>query len=76
MVHAFVFAKTGSGASAAVLEAIESFDPISEGHVIAGDYDIIFEVDADDVNDILSLVSSEVQLLEGVLDTKTYIALE
>lgn len=76
MVHAFVFAKTGTGDSPGVLESIRSIDGITDGHVVAGDYDIIFEVDAADVNEILSLVSGEVQLLDGVLDTKTYIALD
>lgn len=76
MVHAFVFLKTGSGASPDVLESLKSMEAIIDGHVVAGDFDIILEMEADDVSNILSVVSGEIQLLDGVLDTKTYIALE
>ena len=76
MVHAFVLVKTGVGASSGVIDQLEAIEAVSEAHIVAGEYDLILEVDADAVNDILSFVTSEIQLLEGVLDTKTYISLE
>lgn len=75
MVHAYVLVKTGAGASSSVVEALAAFDAIDEAHVVAGEYDLILEVDADAVDGLVSFVSGEIQALEGVLDTKTYVAL-
>ncbi len=76
MVYAFVLIKTGAGASAGVLDSLEGITGIVEAHIVAGEYDIIAEVEVDEVHDVLDVVSSGVQTLDGVLDTKTYIALE
>ena len=76
MVHAFVMVKTAAGASESSVEAIRSLDAVAEAHVVAGEYDVIAEVDAPEVYDVLHTASSSIQGLEGVLDTKTYIALD
>ncbi|WP_435333704.1 Lrp/AsnC family transcriptional regulator [Haloarchaeobius sp. TZWWS8] len=75
MVHAFIMVKTAAGKSEELLEAIRSFEPVTEAHIVAGNWDIITEVDAEEVYDVMHTVASEVQGLEGVADTKTYIAL-
>lgn len=76
MVHAFVMVKTASGRSEALLESVRSLDRISEAHVVAGDFDIIAEADADEVYDILHAASTDISGLDGVADTKTYMALD
>jgi len=76
MVHAFVMVETVAGDSASVRDRITGIDGVVEAHVVAGEYDVIAEVDADDVRDILQAVSTEMQSLEGVVATKTYISLD
>ena len=76
MVHAFVMVKTGAGESERLVESIRGLDDVSEAHVVAGAYDIIAEVDAGEVYDVLRSVSSGVQGFEGVTDTKTYISMD
>ena len=76
MVHAFVLVKTGAGESEATVDAIRGIDAVAEAHVVAGDFDIIAEVDAPEVYEVLHTASSSIQGLEGVLDTKTYIAMD
>ncbi|MEY7851554.1 Lrp/AsnC ligand binding domain-containing protein [Natrarchaeobius sp. A-rgal3] len=76
MVHAFIMVKTAAGKSEGLLEAIREIEAVSAAHIVAGNYDIIAEVDADEVYDVLQAVSSGVQGLEGVTDTKTYIAMD
>lgn len=76
MVYAFVLVKTGAGVSAGVLDRLADIDGIVEAHIVAGEYDIIAEVEVAEVHGVLEVVSDGVQSLEGVLDTKTYIALE
>jgi DNA-binding Lrp family transcriptional regulator len=76
MVHAFIMVKTGAGESEPILEPVRALELVTEAHIVAGAYDIIAEVDADEVYEVLKTASSEIQGLEGVTDTKTYIAMD
>lgn len=76
MVHAFIMVKTAAGKSEGLLESVRGLEPVSDAHIVAGDYDIIVEIDAAEVYDILRSVSSELQGLDGVTETKTYIAMD
>jgi DNA-binding Lrp family transcriptional regulator len=75
MVHAFIMVKTAAGKSEDLLAQIRDIDPVHSAHIVAGNYDIISEVDAPEVYDILHTVSTEMQKLDGVADTKTYISM-
>jgi len=75
MVYAFVMVKTGSGASEGVVEAIHDLGGVVEANIVAGDFDVIVEVETEEVYDVLETVSGAVGSLEGVLDTKTYVSL-
>lgn len=68
--------KTAAGESETTVERIRELDTVSEAHVVAGDYDVIAEVSAPEVYEVLHTASSSIQNLEGVVDTKTYIALD
>ncbi|MFC6953926.1 Lrp/AsnC family transcriptional regulator [Halorubellus litoreus] len=75
MVHAFIMVKTAAGKSEDLLAQIRDIDLVDAAHIVAGNYDIISEVDAPEVYDVLHTVSSEMQKLDGVSDTKTYISM-
>lgn len=76
MVYAFVLVKTGPGASPDVIAVLEDDEAVRAAHVVAGEYDVIVEVEAAEVQSVLDLVSDTIQSLEGAVETKTYIALE
>lgn len=76
MVHAVIMVKTGTGRSEDVVVAVRDIDGVTEAHVVAGEFDVIAEVEAEEVYDVLHTASSDIQGLDGVLDTKTYIALD
>jgi DNA-binding Lrp family transcriptional regulator len=76
MVHAFVMVKTEAGEGERLLDAIRQVVSVSEAHIVAGNYDIIAEMDTDEVYDVLKSVSGDVQGLQGVTDTKTYISMD
>ncbi|UPW00972.1 Lrp/AsnC ligand binding domain-containing protein [Halorussus gelatinilyticus] len=76
MVHAFVMVKTAAGRSEDVLAAVRELDRISEAHVVAGEFDVIAEAEADEVYDVLQTASSDISGMDGVADTKTYMALD
>ncbi|AGB32915.1 Transcription regulator AsnC-type-like protein [Natrinema pellirubrum DSM 15624] len=75
MVHAFIMVKTAAGKSERLLAEIGDLESITDAHIVAGNYDIIAEVDTPEVYDVLQTVSSDLQALDGVTDTKTYIAM-
>ncbi|MEA5388586.1 Lrp/AsnC ligand binding domain-containing protein [Haloarculaceae archaeon H-GB11] len=76
MVRAFVMVKTAAGKSEELLENAESIAGIDEAHIVAGEYDIIAEASGEEVYDVMHSVATDVRDLEGVTDTRTYIALE
>lgn len=76
MVHAFVMAKTAAGKAEEMVEAARGIAATTEAHIVAGDYDLIVEISADEVYEILQTASSEIQGLEEISDTKTYISLD
>lgn len=76
MVHAFVMVKTGAGKAEVMVDSARGIASISEAHIVAGDYDLIAEVDTEEVYDVLHTASSELQGLDGVESTKTYISLD
>ena len=76
MVHAFIMVKTAAGKSENLLSSIRDLSQVAEAHIVAGDYDIVAEVDVGEVYHVLETASSGIQGLGGVTDTKTYIALE
>jgi DNA-binding Lrp family transcriptional regulator len=76
MVHAFIMVKTGAGESEQLLEPIRDLSTVTEAHIVAGAYDIIVEVEAGEVYEVLKTASSRIQGLQGVTDTKTYMSME
>lgn len=75
MVHAFIMVKTGAGKSEAMVEGVRDLPTVGEAHIVAGDYDVIVEID-DEIYDILKTVSTDIHGLNGVTDTKTYVSLD
>ncbi|WP_121820616.1 Lrp/AsnC family transcriptional regulator [Halostella salina] len=75
MVHAFIMVKTAAGQSEELLAAVRELGQVDEAHIVAGDYDLITEVDVEEVYDVLHTASSGIQKLDGVADTKTYISM-
>ena len=76
MVHAFVMTKTAAGKSASLLDGIGDHAGVTEAHIVAGDYDVIVELDTEEVYEVLQTVSSDIQSLDGVTETKTYISMD
>jgi DNA-binding Lrp family transcriptional regulator len=76
MVDAFVMVKTGAGRSEDVVTAVRELGDVQEAHIVAGEFDVMAEVTAGEVYDVLRAASSSIQDLDGVIGTRTYIALD
>lgn len=76
MVRAFIMVETAAGESEDLLGPITDLPNVAEAHVVAGDYDVIAEVEADEVYDVIHTASGEIRRLDGVVDSKTYVAMD
>ncbi|PSP28317.1 ArsR family transcriptional regulator [Halobacteriales archaeon QH_2_65_14] len=76
MVRAFIMVKTAAGKSADLQDRIREMDGVLDGHVVAGQYDVIVEAEADEVYTVIHAVATDLNELDGVTDTRTYICLE
>lgn len=76
MVHAFIMVKAAAGRSEDLLASIREQERVTEAHVVAGDFDIVVEADAEEVYDVLQTASSGISGVEGVADTKTYMSID
>ena len=76
MVRAFIMVKTAAGKSADLQNQVRDMDAVLEAHVVAGQYDIIVEAEGDEVYTVIHTVATDLNDLDGVTDTRTYICLE
>ena len=76
MVRAFVMVKTAPGTVGRVTEAVRELEAVREAHVVAGDHDLVAEVEAAEMYDVLDTVASAVRSLDGVADTRTYVSMD
>ncbi|WP_458205735.1 Lrp/AsnC family transcriptional regulator [Haladaptatus sp. NG-SE-30] len=76
MIRAYTTVITHAGASEEVVEAIRELPNVTDAHIVAGEFDVIAEIEADDVYGVQETVSSEIGSMEGVGRTRTYVQLD
>jgi DNA-binding Lrp family transcriptional regulator len=76
MVRAFIMVKADAGHAEDVLADLDEFEHVAEAHVVAGDFDLIVEAEADEVYDVMHSAATDIRGLQDVTDTKTYVCLE
>jgi DNA-binding Lrp family transcriptional regulator len=76
MVRAFIMVKAGTGHAEALADRLGELDHVTVANVVAGNFDVIVEADAEEVYDIIHSVATRIRGLDDVEDTKTYICLE
>ncbi|GAA0207945.1 MULTISPECIES: Lrp/AsnC family transcriptional regulator [Halobaculum] len=76
MVHAFVMVKvSGDADTGGVADTVSGIETVTEAHVVAGDFDVVAEVDAPDMYTVLDTVADAVRGVDGVTDTRTYVSM-
>jgi len=76
MVVAYVMVKAHTGEADRLKNDIEAIDGVVSAHIVAGDVDIIAKVDVDSPADVKDIAATTIQNLDGVEDTRTYVAME
>ncbi|WP_255148949.1 Lrp/AsnC family transcriptional regulator [Halorarius halobius] len=76
VVHAYVMVKAYTGDADDLKDEIGGIDGVESVHIVAGDVDLIAKLSVDSPADVKDIAATQVQNLEGVEDTQTYIAME
>lgn len=76
MLEAYVMIQTGAGTAQTSLSAIRGIKGVSRANIVAGEFDIIANIEAESPHDLLRLVTEDIQTLEGVGRTRTSFILE
>jgi DNA-binding Lrp family transcriptional regulator len=75
MVVAYVMVKAHTGEADRLKNDIEAIDGVVSAHIVAGDVDIIAKVEVDSPADVKDIAATTIQNLDGVEDTRTYVAM-
>jgi DNA-binding Lrp family transcriptional regulator len=73
---AFVNVVAEPGAVSRAAAAIADVDAVSDVHVVAGDHDVVVQLELADVDDLPSVVADEIHGVSGVANTVTNAAFE
>jgi DNA-binding Lrp family transcriptional regulator len=76
MVRAYVMVKAKTGEADRLKENIETVEGVDTAHIVAGDVDLIATVDVPTPADVKDVAATQVQGVDGVEDTQTYIAMD
>lgn len=76
MVHAFVAVSVGAGTAVeTIAERIRAVEPVKRAHVVAGDVDVMVELEVDETYQAMTAVADGIRSLDAVTDTTTYVSL-
>lgn len=75
-MKAYIFITTSHGKVRDVIKEIKGMKQVRGAHVVAGCYDIIVLVEAEDISDLKKIIEKEIQRLEWVVDTNTSVVVE
>ncbi|WP_224448848.1 Lrp/AsnC family transcriptional regulator [Haloprofundus salilacus] len=76
MVTAYVMVKANTGEAERLRNEISSLDGVVDAHIVAGDVDIIAKVTVDTPAEVKNISATEIQGIDGVEDTQTYISMD
>ncbi len=76
MVQAYIMVKALTGEADRLKDNIEAIDGVERSHIVAGDVDLITVVDVASPSAVKDVAATEIQSVEGVEDTQTYISMD
>ncbi|WP_132059481.1 Lrp/AsnC ligand binding domain-containing protein [Halorussus amylolyticus] len=76
MVRAYVAVITGSGASEDAVGTVRDLTGVTEAHVVAGDFDVVAEIEGETVRDLQKIVTEGIHDIDSVGTTRTYVQLD
>jgi DNA-binding Lrp family transcriptional regulator len=75
-VTAYIMIKANTGEADRLREDIKALDGVQHAYIVAGDVDIIAKVTVDSPGAVKDIAATQIQGIDGVEDTQTYIAMD
>lgn len=76
MVRAYVMVKAHTGEADRLREEIGAIAGVERAHIVAGDVDIIAVVDVETPAGVKDVAATQIQSIDGVGTTQTYVAMD
>lgn len=76
MVTAYILIKANTGEADRLREEIAAKEGIERAYIIAGDVDLIARAEVSSTREVKTLVADELQSIDGIAETTTYIAMD
>ncbi len=76
MVIAYVLIKANTSEADRLLEHVRDLENVLDAHVVAGDVDLIAKVEVDSPQAVKDIVANNIQAIDGVENTETYISMD
>jgi DNA-binding Lrp family transcriptional regulator len=75
MVIAYVMVKAHTGDADRLRDDIVTIEGVSSCHIVAGDVDLIAKVEVETPSGVKDVAATQIQNLDGVENTQTYVAM-
>jgi len=75
MVRAYIMVKAHTSEADRLKETISGIKGVERAHIVAGDVDLIAVVSVDSPADVKDIAAGEIQSIDGISSTQTYIAM-
>lgn len=76
MVTAYIMVKANTGEADRLKSEMEAIDGVTSAHIVAGDVDFIVKVNVETPAQVKNIVADQIQAIDGVEDTQTYISMD
>ena len=73
MIKAYILVVANPGATKQVYEAPQKVEGVTECHQVMGPYDIIVEIEVEDLADVPPILGSHIRTIEGVENTTSLV---
>ena len=74
MIKAYVLIVTDPGATHRVALALKDIEHVTEVHEVMGPYDIVVEIEAEQLTDVPPILADQIRTLEGIQSTTSLVA--
>ena len=74
-VKAYVLVVTDPGKTRRVIQALREIPSIMELHEVMGPYDIVVEIEVENLQDIPPILGGKIRLIEGIESTTSLVTL-
>ncbi|MCH8949304.1 MAG: Lrp/AsnC family transcriptional regulator [Chloroflexi bacterium] len=73
MIKAYILVVANPGATKQVYEALQKVKGVTECHQVMGPYDIVVEIEVEDLADVPPILGSHIRTIEGVENTTSLV---